>query len=241
MLPISVLYDPGFFFPLSSAEHAPQTEALFRMQAPTPPDPPPLEAPTEDRGDDGASSDESEGGGERADPRYYVLVAADSAGDAGKFRISKPAMLQSELLRSIVESSDAEEDDAEAEAEEEVPLPNVKSRELAKIVEFCEHHVDHEVKEIPKPLPDGNFDQYVTEWDAAFVARIPQHEELFELIEAAHYMDLKTLMELGAAKVASMIRGKTPEEIRELFNIENDFTPEEEAQIREENRWCEEI
>jgi len=25
-----------------------------------------------------------------------------------------------------------------------------------------------------------------------------------------------------------------------LFHIENDFTPEEEAQIREENRWAEE-
>jgi len=34
--------------------------------------------------------------------------------------------------------------------------------------------------------------------------------------------------------------GKTPEEIRKTFNIVNDFTPEEEAQVREENKWCEE-
>ena len=35
-----------------------------------------------------------------------------------------------------------------------------------------------------------------------------------------------------------MIKGKQPEEIRKLFNIQNDFTPEEEAQIRRENvRW----
>jgi S-phase kinase-associated protein 1 len=32
-----------------------------------------------------------------------------------------------------------------------------------------------------------------------------------------------------------MIKGKQPEEIRKLFNIVNDFTPEEEAQIRKEN------
>lgn len=32
-----------------------------------------------------------------------------------------------------------------------------------------------------------------------------------------------------------MIKGKTPEEIRKLFNIVNDFTPEEEAQIKKEN------
>ncbi len=28
-----------------------------------------------------------------------------------------------------------------------------------------------------------------------------------------------------------MIKGKTPEEIRKLFNIVNDFTPEEEVRI----------
>jgi len=54
-----------------------------------------------------------------------------------------------------------------------------------------------------------------------------------------------------------MIKGKTPEEIRKLFNIVNDFTPEEEvclsiycicllltgvgtqAQIKKENEWAE--
>ena len=33
---------------------------------------------------------------------------------------------------------------------------------------------------------------------------------------------------------------KTPDEIRKTFNIPNDFTPEEEAQIREDNKWAEE-
>uniref|UniRef100_A0A0K0DLJ7 Skp1-related protein n=1 Tax=Angiostrongylus cantonensis TaxID=6313 RepID=A0A0K0DLJ7_ANGCA len=37
-----------------------------------------------------------------------------------------------------------------------------------------------------------------------------------------------------------LIMGKTTEEIREMFNIVNDFTPEEEEQIRKENAWCEE-
>jgi S-phase kinase-associated protein 1 len=41
-------------------------------------------------------------------------------------------------------------------------------------------------------------------------------------------------------QVASLIKGKTPEEIRQPFNSVNDFTPEEEKQVREENKWCEE-
>lgn len=37
----------------------------------------------------------------------------------------------------------------------------------------------------------------------------------------------------------SLTRSFADQEIRKQFNIVNDFTPEEEAQVREENRWCE--
>ena len=38
--------------------------------------------------------------------------------------------------------------------------------------------------------------------------------------------------------VADIIKGKTPEEIRAYFNIKNDFTPEEEEEVRRENQWA---
>ena len=41
--------------------------------------------------------------------------------------------------------------------------------------------------------------------------------------------------------VANMIKGKTPEEIRKTFNIRNDFTPEEEAKVRADNPWLEDV
>ncbi len=45
----------------------------------------------------------------------------------------------------------------------------------------------------------------------------------------------------GARQVAEYIKQcKTPEEIRLRFNIPNDFTPEEEEEVRKENAWCEE-
>lgn len=77
----------------------------------------------------------------------------------------------------------------------------------------------------------------ISEWDAEFVNL--DLDALFEVILAANYLDIKCLLDLACAKVASMIKGRTPEEIRRRFNILNDFTPEDEAQVREENRWCE--
>ncbi|TKC49272.1 hypothetical protein EI555_017152 [Monodon monoceros] len=63
---------------------------------------------------------------------------------------------------------------------------------------------------------------------------------LFELILAANYLDIKGLPDVTCKTVASMIKGETPEEIRKTFNIKNDFTEEEEAQVHRENQWCEE-
>jgi S-phase kinase-associated protein 1 len=94
------------------------------------------------------------------------------------------------------------------------------------------------MNEIQKPLKSSIMSEVVQQWYADFVN--VEQPMLFELILAANYMDIKPLLDLTCAAVASMIKGKTPQEIRETFNITNDFSPEEEAQVREENRWCEE-
>ena len=57
---------------------------------------------------------------------------------------------------------------------------------------------------------------------------------------AANYLEIKSLLELSTAKVASIIKNKTVQEIRDFFNIENDFTPEEEANIMDDDKWAEE-
>ena len=57
-------------------------------------------------------------------------------------------------------------------------------------------------------------------------------------IQAANYLNIKSLLDLTCQTVADMIKGKTPEEIRKTFNIKNDFTPEEEEEVRRENQWA---
>uniref|UniRef100_A0A7S3HQT9 S-phase kinase-associated protein 1 n=1 Tax=Spumella elongata TaxID=89044 RepID=A0A7S3HQT9_9STRA len=138
----------------------------------------------------------------------------------------------SELVKTMID-----EDQNEEEAQE-IPLPNVKSAILSKVIEFTKHYKEEPMNEIEKPLKSANMAEVVQEWYSNFIA--VDQEILFELILAANYMDIKPLLDLTCATVASMIKGKSPEDIRKTFNIVNDFTPEEEAQVREENKWCEE-
>lgn len=51
-------------------------------------------------------------------------------------------------------------------------------------------------------------------------------------------MDIQELLEMSCKKVVGMIRGHSLEKIRENFGLRNDFTKEEEEQIRKENEWC---
>ena len=58
---------------------------------------------------------------------------------------------------------------------------------------------------------------------------------LFDLALAANYLNIKPLLKLASARIAALIKGKPIEEIRAFFKMENDFTPEEEERVREEN------
>ncbi|KAI9741840.1 MAG: hypothetical protein M1834_000228 [Cirrosporium novae-zelandiae] len=121
---------------------------------------------------------------------------------------------------------------------EDIPIPNVTGSVLKKVIEWCEHHK----ADPPAPNDDDSDSRKKTtdieEWDSKFMA--VDQEMLFEIILAANYLDIKALLDTGCKVVANMIKGKTPEEIRKTFNIQNDFTPEEEDQIRRENEWAEE-
>ena len=115
--------------------------------------------------------------------------------------------------------------------------PQVSHQVLEKVLDWCKHHQND-----PQPTGDDDADSRkkttdIEEWDQKFM-QVDQ-EMLFEIILAANYMDIKALLDVGCKTVANMIKGKSPEEIRKTFNIQNDFTPEEEDQIRRENEWAE--
>ena len=79
---------------------------------------------------------------------------------------------------------------------------------------------------ITTPLKSNIISEIVQEWYADFV-NVDQ-ALLFELVTAANFMDIKALLDLTCLAVSVLIKGKSAEEIRRIFNISNDFSPEEE-------------
>ena len=115
-----------------------------------------------------------------------------------------------------------------------IPLVNVKSEILCMIVEWCKKHTTNDDDNINNN--SHNKDE-LKAWDAEFVKDIDQ-AILYHLLMAADYMNVTELVDILITKVANMIKGKKAEEIREKFKIKNDFTPEQQEEIRKKNLWA---
>lgn len=140
-----------------------------------------------------------------------------TSSDGIKVTIDEKSASRSTVIKGLLQ--DFQED-------REIPMPEVRGDVLKKVVEYLIHYRDSEPREIPKPLPSANLIEVTDEWDVTFINAIDL-DTTFDVINAANYMDIKPLLDLACAKVASVMKGKTAEEIRNMFNIECDLTEEE--------------
>jgi len=115
---------------------------------------------------------------------------------------------------SVVVKTSAEQDSTVTD----LPL-NVKGDILALIVDYMNHHEGTEPPIVEKPLRSKVMKDVVKDvWDADFIDRIGENrQQLYDLVLAANYLDIKALMHLGCAKVASLIKGQPLEKIREIL------------------------
>jgi S-phase kinase-associated protein 1 len=117
---------------------------------------------------------------------------------------------------------------------------------MGRVLAYSKHHLDASLAQAAMPASQRQVDMNaqdrlvpLSEWNVAFFDQLDQSTH-FQLLLAANELDHKPLLEDSCKFVAHVIKGKSPEEIRAHFNIANDFTAEEEEQIRRENEWCEE-
>ena len=146
--------------------------------------------------------------------------------DGKVIELSTKAASRSKLLSGIIE--DYPEDS-------EFPLNKINGVTLEKVKEYLVHYQDIEPRQIEKPLPK-DFKDCVDEWDYKFIG--DDNSLILALISAANFMDIKPLLELAAAKVATLIRGTTTETIRKDFDIK-DISKEEDMQIQKDKSYLE--
>ncbi|CAH8387608.1 unnamed protein product [Eruca vesicaria subsp. sativa] len=146
-----------------------------------------------------------------------------TSSDGANFEIEEAVALEFGIVANMIE------DDCVNEA---IPLANVTGKILGLAIEYCKTHVEAGASEDKEEAAEK-----LKKWDEDFVADC-DNEMLFELILAANYLNCKGLLEITCQRVADNIKNKTVEEVRTLFNIENDFTEEEEAEVRNDNEWA---
>lgn len=166
-------------------------------------------------------------------------------GEGGQvFEVPLEAVVASVTIKNMLSDVSAQETSGGADSEP-ILLPEVADPVLDKVTQWLVYHWQHpEAKSLPACSVDGTknaqnkgipYEKRITDWDKAFCD--VDQTLLFDIIIAANYLDIKDLLDVTCQVVANMIKGKTPDEIRATFNIKNDFTPEEEAEIVKENGW----
>ena len=92
-----------------------------------------------------------------------------------------------------------------ASSDVEIPLPNVRTQVLAKVIEYCTHYSTVEsMTPITTPLKSNRIEEIVQEWYAEFVD--VEQRMLFELVTAANFMDIKALLDLTCLAVSVLIK-----------------------------------
>jgi len=97
-----------------------------------------------------------------------------------------------------------------------LPCKQVESHALKRVVAWLKHHRGVPPPAIAKPIRSAIMSKLTDDWQANFVNELTK-KELFQLILAANYMGIKPLLTLTCTKTATMIKGKSPEQIKKIL------------------------
>ena len=114
-------------------------------------------------------------------------------------------------------------------------LREVEGKHLEQILQYLKHYKNFEPKKIPKPFPERTDESFFRgilndEWTFNYLQGF-SIEEAVSIVNGAHYLRIKGLLRILAAKFAYETCNCDVEEAREKFGIECDMTEEEVARI----------
>nr|XP_053653952.1 uncharacterized protein LOC128703350 [Cherax quadricarinatus] len=139
----------------------------------------------------------------------------------------------SNLLSEMINCIEASNDD------EVIPCDNINTPILKMVIDYCKYYTENPPSILPLDYDNATSLNDISSWDYNFL-QTEDKTMLFDLVNAAHFLDIKSLEQVTCKMIANEIKGKTTEQIRQMFKIENDFTPAEEEELKRNTEWVKE-
>jgi hypothetical protein len=132
--------------------------------------------------------------------------------DNRQFVISQAVAYMSDMLRYM-----------EVDGTDDVPLMNVDGDTLEKVLEYCQFHAHPS---------HGNYDANILDFDEDYLQRL-NDDDLFQLLAAALFLDIKPLLHLLSKKVACRVvtEWHDTDAVKQAFAIDGAFTAHEHDEI----------
>ncbi|KAK4707878.1 hypothetical protein R3W88_028803 [Solanum pinnatisectum] len=147
--------------------------------------------------------------------------------DDKEFEVEEAAIIQSEMIKNMVEDGCATS---------VIPLPNIDSKTLTKVIEYLNKHITKDEADVKGKAVETGEEDDLKEFDEQFLS--VDWEELSDIIMAANYLNIHELMELCCQSAADRLKNKSVRAVREMLKITNDLTEEEEKEIINEAPWA---
>ena len=121
--------------------------------------------------------------------------------------------------------------------QEVIEIPEVKKAQLLLVAEFVNHYLDTEPIKAPRPLPEFNIAKVYGNWEETFCNNnFKTKYDAWALMEAAHFVDCVSLVELLAALCAITCNEfKTHKEFLDYFDEVEDLTDEDVERLEKEH------
>lgn len=139
--------------------------------------------------------------------------------DGQTVKVDQKACEKSKYLKSQIDSG-----------KNEIVLDDIKGEVLTLVGEYLEQYKDKEPNKIPEVLTSNDLAKQIDEWDFNFINKTT-YEVTFHLINAGVLLELEHLHDLACAKIASFMKGKSPEEVNKEFTIECQLTQDEAKEL----------
>ncbi len=137
-----------------------------------------------------------------------------------QFKISEKAAKRAKVFNDLLEDYGKNEN---------IPL-EINSETLESVIKYLEHYENQEPKNIEKPLKSGDLTKVLDTWDYEFISKFSL-EKSVDLVNAANYINLDSLLQLSLCRIASEMVDQPIEEVQKKFGIESDMTEEEKKEI----------